>query len=199
MTPPLAEARSVSRRFGGLVAVDRVDLQVRPGEVLGLVGANGAGKTTLIRLLLGLLRPTGGAIFLFGEPPSRRTRARLGYVPQGLGLYDDLTVAENLAFSAGAFGHEPPELPPELRGVAGTLVRALPLGLQRRVAFVQALSHRPGLLVLDEPTSGSSRWPGPACGRRSAPRPSVGRSRDRPGCWSRPTISRKPSSATACW
>jgi len=131
-------------------------LQVRPGEVVGLLGANGAGKTTLIRLLLGLLRPSGGEIRLFGEPPSRRTRARIGYVPQGLGLYDDLTVGENLAFSAAAFGEGPgaAALPGPLLRYGDTVVGALPLGVQRTAAFAEALAHRPDLLVLDEPTSG---------------------------------------------
>ena len=81
MTELPAQAVAVTRAFGHFVAVDRVDLAVRPGEVVGLLGANGAGKTTLIRLLLGLLRPTGGEIRLFGEPPSRGTRRRIGYVP----------------------------------------------------------------------------------------------------------------------
>jgi ABC-2 type transport system ATP-binding protein len=151
----LAIAEGASRRFGDLLAVDDVHLQVGAGEVVGLIGANGSGKTTLIRLLLGLLRPTAGRVRLFGEPPSRRTRARLGYVPQSLGLYDDLTVAENLAFSAGAFGvRDPSALQGDLAAVRDTLVHELPLGLRRRVAFAIVLGHRPDLLVLDEPTSG---------------------------------------------
>jgi ABC-2 type transport system ATP-binding protein len=151
----LVLGEALSRRFGELVAVDDVDLAVRPGEVVGLLGANGAGKTTLIRLLIGLLRATSGRIRLFGRAPSRATRARLGYVPQGLGLYDDLTLAENLAFYAGAFGAAPaPLTDPDLRSAAGTLVRDLPLGIRRRAAFVAALAHHPELLVLDEPTSG---------------------------------------------
>jgi len=156
MNGPLLQARGVTRTFGGLTAVDQVDLQVNAGEVVGLLGANGAGKTTLIRIVLGLLRPTAGEVRLLGEPPSRRSRARLGYVPQGLGLYDDLTVAENLAFTARAFGGHPPERldDPELEAARGELVASLPLGLRRRLAFAAALGHRPELLVLDEPTSG---------------------------------------------
>jgi ABC-2 type transport system ATP-binding protein/ribosome-dependent ATPase len=150
----LAVAAGATRRFGELLAVDHVDLEVRAGEVVGLIGANGSGKTTLIRLLLGLLPPTAGRVRLFGEPPSRRTRARLGYVPQSLGLYEDLTVAENLAFSTAAFGVHGAALEGDLAAVRDVLVRALPLGLRRRVAFAIALGHRPDLLVLDEPTSG---------------------------------------------
>jgi ABC-2 type transport system ATP-binding protein len=150
----LAVAAGTTRRFGELLAVDHVDLEVRGGEVVGLIGANGSGKTTLIRLLLGLLPPTAGRVRLFGEPPSRRTRARLGYVPQSLGLYEDLTVAENLAFSTAAFGVHGAVLEGDLAAVRDVLVRELPLGLRRRVAFAVALGHRPDLLVLDEPTSG---------------------------------------------
>jgi ABC-2 type transport system ATP-binding protein len=153
--PQLASVHGASKRFGELLAVDDVHLRVVAGEVVGLIGANGAGKTTLIRMLLGLLAPTAGHVQLFGEPPSRRTRARLGYVPQSLGLYEDLTVAENLAFSAAAYGrHEPGALTGELAEARDVLVRDLPVGLRRRAAFAIALAHQPDLLVLDEPTSG---------------------------------------------
>jgi len=150
----LAEAAGATKRFGELLAVDRVDLAVAAGEVVGLIGANGSGKTTLIRMLLGLVAPTAGRVRLFGEPPSRRTRARLGYVPQSLGLYEDLTVAENLAFSAAAYGSSQAVLQGELAEARDVLVRDLPLGLRRRAAFAIALGHHPDLLVLDEPTSG---------------------------------------------
>ncbi len=153
-TVPLAEARSLTRRFGTIVAVDAVHLTVRRGEVVGLLGANGAGKTTVIRMLLGLLRPSAGAALLFGAPPSRASRRRLGYVPQGLGLWEDLSVAENLTFAAAAFGSAPPPLDDELEAARDDLVRDLPLGLRRRLAFASALAHRPELLILDEPTSG---------------------------------------------
>jgi len=151
---PLAEARAVTRRFGAVVAVEAADLVVRDGEVVGLLGANGAGKTTVIRMLLGLLRPTEGSALLFGAPPSRSSRRRIGYVPQGLGLWDDMSAAENLAFAAAAFGSSPPPLDAELAAAQDVLVRDLPLGLKRRLAFASALAHEPELLVLDEPTSG---------------------------------------------
>ncbi len=118
---PQASARGVVCRFGRLTAVADVDLEVHAGEVVGLLGANGAGKTTLIRLLLGLLHPTSGTVRLFGRAPSRGGRLRLGYVPQGLGLWGDLSVEENLAFSARAFGSDVPALEPDLEALRDTL------------------------------------------------------------------------------
>jgi ABC-type multidrug transport system ATPase subunit len=150
----LASCSKVTKRFGPFTAVREVDLEVWPGEIVGLLGANGAGKTTLIRMLLGLLSTSSGEVALFGEPPSRLTRSRIGYVPQGLGLYDDLSPAENLEFAAAIFGASGIALPESVRPYARELVGSLPLGVQRRVAFAQALSHHPDLLMLDEPTSG---------------------------------------------
>lgn len=151
----LAEATAVTRRFGTFTALDDVSMSVAAGEIVGLIGANGAGKTTLIRILLGLLPASSGRVALFGQAPSRATRQRLGYVPQSLGLYADLTVAENLEFVARAFGSAPvAALPDELSGARERLVGDIGLGLQRQLAFVAALTHAPSLLVLDEPTSG---------------------------------------------
>ncbi|AZG44617.1 ABC transporter ATP-binding protein [Gordonia insulae] len=154
MTGEVIRAQSVTRRFGDFTAVDSVSMTVAPGEVVGLLGANGAGKTTLIRILLGLLPATEGAVELLGGPPDRTRRARLGYVPQNLGLYRDLTVEENLSFSAGAYQVGVPDVPADLRDVRDTLVGDLALGAQRQAAFFVALAHQPSVLVLDEPTSG---------------------------------------------
>ncbi|MEI8083336.1 MAG: ABC transporter ATP-binding protein [Actinomycetes bacterium] len=151
---PLAEVISVSKRFGHFTAVDSVSLSVAAGEVVGLLGANGAGKTTVIRMLLGLLETTSGEIRLMGGPPDREHRRHIGYVPQGLGLYRDLTVAENLEFVAQTYDAPVPPLPHDLRGQPQSLVGDLSLGLQRQLAFACALLHSPALLVLDEPTSG---------------------------------------------
>jgi len=156
---PLVESIAVTCRFGSITAVRDVSIAIQPGEIVGLLGANGAGKTTLIRMLLGLIPATAGQVRLLGEPPSRMTRRRIGYVPQGLGLYDDLTAAENMAFAAAVFGGSDASVPAQ-DGPPGELGRSalpvgqLPLGLQRRVAFAQALAHGPDLLILDEPTSG---------------------------------------------
>jgi ABC-2 type transport system ATP-binding protein len=151
---PAIKASAVSRRFGSFTAVDTVTMQVAPGEVVGLLGANGAGKTTLIRMLLGLLPTSAGQVQVLGGAPDRAHRRRLGYVPQNLGLYRDLTVAENLAFIAASYGTSPPRIPDDLRRYTRTLVGAMPLGAQRQAAFLAALSHEPEALLLDEPTSG---------------------------------------------
>jgi len=153
---PLVEASHVTRRFGSFTAVDDVSIAVGAGEVVGLLGANGAGKTTLIRMLLGLLRPSAGEVCLLGAAPSRRIRRRLGYVPQGLGLYVDMSVAENVAFSTRAFGVDLDidALGPELAALGDRLVGEIGLGRQRQLAYACATAHSPDVLVLDEPTSG---------------------------------------------
>ncbi|MFG2839908.1 ABC transporter ATP-binding protein [Streptomyces zaomyceticus] len=154
MSDVLIGAEGVTKRFGAFTAVDSVSMDVNPGEIVGLLGANGAGKTTLIRILLGLALPTEGTVTAFGRTPDRTTRGRLGYVPQGLGLWQTLTVAENISFAAAAFDAEPPVLEPALDAVEHRLVGKIGLGLQRQLAFTIALAHHPELLVLDEPTSG---------------------------------------------
>jgi ABC-2 type transport system ATP-binding protein/ribosome-dependent ATPase len=146
------EAAGVTRRFAAFTAVDDVDVHVAPGEVVGLLGANGAGKTTLIRMLLGVLRPTAGSVRLFGRAPARAERRRVGYVPQNLGLYRDLTVGENLEFRAGLFDATPSAYAARERRPLGQLS----LGVQRQAAFEAATQHHPEVLVLDEPTSGVS-------------------------------------------
>jgi ABC-2 type transport system ATP-binding protein/ribosome-dependent ATPase len=150
----LARTQELSVRFGSFTAVRAVNLTVGPGEVVGLLGANGAGKTTLIRVLLGLVRPTAGRARLLGSRPSLETRRSVGYVPQTLGLYSDMTVRENWEFAASVFGRAGTRVPAGLRHWEDDLVGGLSLGVARRVAFAVALSHEPKLLVLDEPTSG---------------------------------------------
>jgi len=151
----LIEATSLTRRFGDVVAVDDVSFQVREGEVVGLLGANGAGKTTTMRMLLGLIAPSSGSARIGGRSVLEVDRRVMGYVPQGLGLYPELSVVENLEFAAAAFGVDMPSLDAEgLADVASRRVGELPLGLRRRVAFAAARAHHPKVLILDEPTSG---------------------------------------------
>lgn len=150
----VAAGRGVVRRFGSHTAVDDVSLDVRAGEIVGLIGANGAGKTTFLRTLIGLDRPDDGEVELFGVAPNEQSRRRLGYVPQGLGLFQTISVAENATFFSRVYGTKGAELPPPLAAVAGDQVKAIGLGRQRQLAFALALAHQPDLLVLDEPTSG---------------------------------------------
>ena len=158
-TGALLDVRAVTKRFGAFTAVDEVDLTVGRGEIVGLLGANGAGKTTVIKMALGLLEPSAGSISLFGGSVGRAQRQRLGYVPQNLGLYRDLTADENLEFRAevyGTRGSAATRSGPVTTAAGSTLVADLALGAQRRLAFAAARLHGPEMLILDEPTSGVS-------------------------------------------
>jgi ABC-2 type transport system ATP-binding protein len=160
------EARDLRKTFGDFQAVKGINLEVRYGEIYGLLGANGAGKTTTIKMLCGLVAPSGGRITLAGESGSLRSselRRRLGYMSQKFSLYDDLTVAENLEFFAGVYGVPRGERVEKMRwvlsfsGLEGRgrqLTGALPGGWKQRVAFGAAIMHEPRVLFLDEPTSG---------------------------------------------
>lgn len=147
--------RNLAKSFGAVDAVVDLSFEVRPGEIVGLLGANGAGKTTTMKMVLGLIEPTSGEVLIGGDPVWRVDRHVVGYVPQGLGLYRDLTVAENLAFAARAFGVPAPSLADAgLEEIADRKVDDISLGLRRRLAFLVARSHQPSVLILDEPTSG---------------------------------------------
>lgn len=147
--------RNLSKSYGQVRAVTELSFDVGLGEVVGLLGANGAGKTTTMRMILGLLAPSGGEVMIGDQPAHEVDRRVMGYVPQGMGLYGDLTVAENASFAAAAFGVVVPDLAAaDLAEVADRRVADVSLGIRRRLAFVVARCHQPSVLILDEPTSG---------------------------------------------
>lgn len=160
---PVILAENLTRRFGDFVAVDHLNLEVGPGQVLGYLGPNGSGKTTTIRMLLGLLHPSEGRANVLGYDvvtQSERVRAGSGYMSQRFALYQELTVRENLDFYAGVYGVQDRgrvrAVMEELGLAAQQNQRAqtLSAGWRQRLALAAAIIHRPGLLFLDEPTSG---------------------------------------------
>jgi ABC-2 type transport system ATP-binding protein len=159
-------ASQLTRQFGSFIAVRRVSLEVRYGEIYGLLGANGAGKTTTIKMLCGLVAPTGGSVQLAGwtkQLRSSEVRQSIGYMSQKFSLYNDLSIEENLEFFAGVYGvpreerEEKKRWVLEFSGLEGReqqLTGSLPQGWKQRVAFGSAIMHEPSVLFLDEPTSG---------------------------------------------
>ncbi len=159
-------ARHLRKVFGNFQAVKGVDLEVRYGEIYGLLGANGAGKTTMIKMLCGLLEPTSGEMSLAGQTHNLRSselRRRIGYMSQKFTLYDDLTILQNLEFYCGVYGVPRPLRRTKINWVLETcglvgkenmLTGQLPGGWKQRVAFGASVMHEPEILFLDEPTSG---------------------------------------------
>jgi drug efflux transport system ATP-binding protein len=171
-SPPLKRkdvvigAKDLNKQFGSFQAVKNFQLEVRNGEIYGLLGANGAGKTTSIKIICGLLDPTSGSVTLLGKSKGLRAaavRSRIGYMSQKFALYDDLTIGENLDFYARLYGVDESVreerkkwvlASAELSEEAGMLTKSLPGGWKQRVAFGAAVMHEPEAIFLDEPTSG---------------------------------------------
>jgi ABC-2 type transport system ATP-binding protein len=159
-------ARRLEKHFGDFQAVKGVNVEVKYGEIYGLLGANGAGKTTTIKMLCGLIEPSGGEVELAGETGSLRSsfvRQRIGYMSQKFSLYDDLTIDENLDFFAGVYQVPRRERDEKknwvlsfsgLEKLGHLMTGSLPGGWKQRVAFGAAVMHEPSVLFLDEPTSG---------------------------------------------
>ena len=153
--------RALTKRYRDVLAVDALDLDVRRGEIYGFLGRNGAGKTTTIRMLLGLIRPTGGDVEVLGRrvrPGTTASFARVGYLVEAATAYPNLTVRENLDVQRrltraprAAVG-EVIELM-RLGGLADRRARVLSLGNKQRLSLARALLHRPELLILDEPAN----------------------------------------------
>jgi len=167
------EARELVRDFGSFRAVDRVSFQVEQGKIFGLLGANGAGKTTVIKMLNGIMAPTGGEGWVAGvdmKAVAGAIKERIGYMSQAFSLYVDLTVAENISLFAGIYGLDRRATNERLKwivsmaglkGYESSLTGRLPMGVRQRLALGCALVHQPRVLFLDEPTSGVDaigRW-----------------------------------------
>lgn len=179
----MLEIRSLTKRFGGLVAVSRIDFEVKDGEILGMIGPNGAGKTTVFNMLTGIYRPDEGSILLgdrslVGLRPHAITTLGISRTFQSIRLFPNLTVMENVMagqycrtragvgdalFRSRLFRQEEKAILEEaerqlafmgLSELAEELARNLPYGLQRRLEIARALATRPKLLVLDEPAGG---------------------------------------------
>ena len=166
MTDLAIDARELSRRFGVFTAVDHITFDVKVGEVFGFLGANGAGKTTAIRMLTGLLAPSGGQATVAGFDIARQAedvKLNIGYMSQRFSLYDDLSVRENIWLYGGIYGLTDAEISDRTKAMvarlglehaANNLVRDIPLGWKQKLAFSVALLHEPQIVFLDEPTSG---------------------------------------------
>jgi ABC-2 type transport system ATP-binding protein len=158
------ETRDLRKVFGDVVAVRGLSLTVRRGEIFGFLGPNGAGKSTSIKMLLGLVRPSGGEAFLLGAPPTDvAVRRRVGFLPEDFRFYDWLTAAELLHFHGRLAGLTPARLEarvPEVLDLVGLAPHAdrrlhgFSKGMLQRIGLAQALVHEPDLVLLDEPTSG---------------------------------------------
>ena len=164
--PTVIHAENLTRKFGQLVAVDHLNLDVEAGEIFALVGPDGAGKTTTMRLLCGLVDPTEGRAVVAGHDVTKeldQMKDQIGYMAQRFGLYTDLTVAENMAFYADLFGIVGEErkqlsarllqmtrMEPFQKRPAGKLSG----GMKQKLALMCTLLHKPKILFLDEPTNG---------------------------------------------
>jgi ABC-2 type transport system ATP-binding protein len=157
-------ASHLTRRFDSRLAVEDVTFELAPGEIFALLGPNGAGKTTTLRMLAGLIAPTSGAVRVDGEPMTARAshlRGRIGFLTEAPGLWDRLTVSENLIVYARLQGVSPSRQAVaaalDLFGIAdraGDPTAQLSKGLKQRVALARTLLHNPAIVLLDEPTAG---------------------------------------------
>ena len=158
--------RNITKRYGSLVAVNQLSLEIGPGEVFGFIGPNGAGKSTTMKILACLLRPDSGVALVGGHnvlTHGDSIRRILGYMPDFLGVYDDLTVDEYLQFFASAFSIERRKRRSIIDSVLeltdlthkkNTMVNGLSRGMQQRLGVARVLIHEPKVLLLDEPASG---------------------------------------------
>jgi ABC-2 type transport system ATP-binding protein len=163
---PTIQVTDLTKRFGDFTAVNGISFEVHHGEIFGFLGPNGSGKTTTIRMMLGLMKPTGGSTEILGmqvDGDTTKIRPHLGYMSQRFSLYNDLTVLQNLNFYGAAYGLSSSELQMRIKdalSMAGleerenTKTKDLSGGWRQRLALSAAILHRPEVLFLDEPTAG---------------------------------------------
>jgi ABC-2 type transport system ATP-binding protein len=163
MTQPAILVRDLCKNFGNVRAVCELDLEVRHGEIFGLLGSNGAGKTTTIRMVLDLIKPDRGEIRVLGGPMRESTKARIGYLPEERGLYKDMKAWDTLLFLAQLKGLSMAEArhraerylrDVDLWEARDLKVEALSRGMSQKLQFVAAALHDPDLVIIDEPFSG---------------------------------------------
>ena len=157
------ELERVSKRYGDFKAVDDVSLSVPEGCIYGVLGPNGAGKTTIIRMILGILNPTSGAISVFGHPSALAVRDRIGYLPEEKGLYKKMKASSIIAYFASLKGMPKADAKRRayellerygLKDFADTKTEALSKGMGQKVQVLASIAHDPELVILDEPFSG---------------------------------------------
>lgn len=160
---PAIQTHGVAKHYGALHAVDGIDLTVQRGEIFGLIGHNGAGKSTLFKMMLGLIAPSAGEIMVDGAKVGgrdfRAARRHIGYLPENVVLYDNLTGLETLRFFARLKGAPASQCAPTLARVGLADASTRPLreyskGMRQRLGFAQALLGEPRVLFLDEPSNG---------------------------------------------
>jgi ABC-2 type transport system ATP-binding protein len=166
MSTPVIEARGLTKRYGSVTAVDRLDLDIVAGEVFGLLGPNGSGKTTTILMILGLTEPTEGSVRVLGRDPLREPLAvkkRVGYLPDAVGFYDQLTARENLAYVGRLQGLRAADADRRIAAalkevrldhVADRRVATFSRGMRQRLGLADVLIKQAEIAILDEPTSG---------------------------------------------
>jgi ABC-2 type transport system ATP-binding protein len=160
------ELKSVVKRYGEIIAVDNVDLTIKQGEIFGLLGPNGSGKSTTMKMLLGLVQPDAGSVYVLGldvKKDAVAVKRLLGYVPESSHLYEFLTGIEFLDFIADIYGMEAEEKKTrineylkvlQLEGREGDMISSYSSGMKQKMALIAAFLHKPKLLVLDEPLNG---------------------------------------------
>lgn len=157
---------NVSKRYGDITAVKNLNLEIRKGEIFGLLGPNGSGKSTTIKIILGLVKPDSGYVNVLGinvEENPIEVRKRIGYVPESPKIYEFLTGIEFLDFTGDVYGISPDEKKRkisqfikalDLEGREGDLISSYSEGMKQKIVIISALMHKPELLLLDEPLSG---------------------------------------------